>query len=265
LKLFFIILFFLPIISCGAQPDNDDSAGMKKLVPVQKKISHSIGSTVISLKSWQYGDKQYPVFLVLHADEFTASASAKMVLEKTGGLLIELDNNNERLLRFSVNGQEYQVDPNRIFTRTGISQNLKILNGDADGTVIYEVQQFGNFILSNIPPRTQTIIALHNNEEGKLSVNSYAKAGNLKQDARQVNKNEKHDADNFFLTTDEKIYKGLKAGRYNAVLQHNKRAKDDGSLSIYYGRKNKSYVNVEAETGQLDEQVKMIKSIIGSD
>jgi hypothetical protein len=46
------------------------------------------------------------------------------------------------------------------------------------------------------------------------------------------------------------------------VLQHNTNAVDDGSLSIFYGRKNKSYVNVEAEHGHLEQQKKMLSVLV---
>jgi hypothetical protein len=46
------------------------------------------------------------------------------------------------------------------------------------------------------------------------------------------------------------------------VLQNNTKAKDDGLLSIYYGRKKKSYVNVEAQYDKTDEQAKMLEVLL---
>jgi hypothetical protein len=54
------------------------------------------------------------------------------------------------------------------------------------------------------------------------------------------------------------LYNKIRGYRYNVILQNNATAYDDGSLSIYFGRKNKSYVNVEAEHGKSDEQLKML-------
>jgi hypothetical protein len=39
------------------------------------------------------------------------------------------------------------------------------------------------------------------------------------------------------------------------------KATDDGSLSIYYGKKNLVYINIETQKGNLDEQVKMLSAV----
>jgi len=44
-------------------------------------------------------------------------------------------------------------------------------------------------------------------------------------------------------------------------LQNSTNATDDGSLSIYYGKKNLVYVNIETEKGDLDEQVEMLNAV----
>jgi hypothetical protein len=41
------------------------------------------------------------------------------------------------------------------------------------------------------------------------------------------------------------------------------KAADDGSLSIYYGKKNLVYVNIETQRGNTEEQVKMLHVLFG--
>ena len=57
------------------------------------------------------------------------------------------------------------------------------------------------------------------------------------------------------------MFKRIKKQGFNAVLQSNIKATDDGSLSIYYGKKNLVYINIETEKGNLDEQVKMLNVV----
>jgi len=57
------------------------------------------------------------------------------------------------------------------------------------------------------------------------------------------------------------MFKGIKKQGFNAVLQNSMKATDDGSLSIYYGKKNLVYINIETQKGNLDEQVKMLSAV----
>lgn len=116
---------------------------------------------------------------------------------------------------------------------------------------------FSNFLLGRIPRHAFAVIALHNNDDAGLSVLTYMKGGDDEKDAAAVHKSDIHDPDNFFLTTDKTFFRQLRSAGYNAILQDNK-AEDDGSLSVYYGRRNKRYINIEAETGNVKEQKEMI-------
>jgi hypothetical protein len=57
------------------------------------------------------------------------------------------------------------------------------------------------------------------------------------------------------------MFKRIKKRGFNAVLQNSVNTTDDGSLSIYYGKKNLVYVNIETEKGNLDEQVEMLNAL----
>ena len=70
------------------------------------------------------------------------------------------------------------------------------------------------------------------------------------------------DPDNFFLTTDEGLYQRLAEEKQNVVLQDNEKASDDGSMSIYYGKRGMKYVNVEAQLGDIQSQVKMLRLMV---
>lgn len=255
-----LFLQIVAVIYCaGVLAQAETTSGF---TPTERNYQFKLGSTIVLVKTFQYGPKKDNVFIHLHDDETTAVETAKMVLEEQGGLLIKIENNNERLISFELNKRKYKFDPNRIFTSAGVFATLKKFNRSFTNSSVRQVQKFGSFVLNKVPKNTSTVIAVHNNDEGRLSIYSYARGGDYEKDAAKVNVSGEHDPDNFFLTTDRSIYKKLSDKKYNIVLQNNKKAKDDGSLSIYYGRKNKSYVNVEAENGMIDEQNEMVRILL---
>jgi hypothetical protein len=175
---------------------------------------------------------------------------------QTGGILIELENNGKRFVSFIKGGRKFQFDPNRIFTAKGRSQNLHYLNKTVTPAALISVKAFAAFILKKIPKSVVTLVAVHNNKNGNYSINSY-KPG-TSRDVLKWYKDPKRDPDNFFIVNNNEMYKGMKKRGFNAVLQNSVRAIDDGSLSIYYGKKNLVYVNIETQRGNSDEQVKML-------
>jgi hypothetical protein len=70
------------------------------------------------------------------------------------------------------------------------------------------------------------------------------------------------DPDDFFLTTDSLLFHRLAAKKYNAILQHNQRAKQDGSLSVYFGRKKIRYLNCETQHGKAGQFKEMMETAI---
>lgn len=227
----------------------------------EEKIYHYIlGSTQVAVQVSHFGDRKNVVMLNLHDDEITSMEAARNVLQQSGGVLVNISNNYERLVSFTFKGKTYQFDPNRMFTRLGIMGDFVKQNKTCNPAAVRAIEGFAKFLLSKIP-RTSTLIALHNNDHNNFSIYSYLKDEDLKKDVQAIYSNDSHDVDNFFLTTDRKIFTTLRESGYNVILQH-KKADDDGSLSIFYGRRNKSYVNVEAETGQVKQQEQMIGRIV---
>jgi hypothetical protein len=206
-----------------------------------------------------YGDRRNVVMLNLHDDEITSVAAARNVLQTTGGILVNINNNYERLVSFTMKGKTWQFDPNRMFTRNGIISDMVKQNKSCNIEAVKAIEGFAKFLLAKIP-KTSTLIALHNNDHQHFSIDSYLD-DSRKKDVQAVHASESHDEDNFFLTTDRKLFRSLRESGYNVILQH-KKAADDGSLSVYFGRRNKSYVNVEAEAGKVKDQEQMIGRVV---
>ena len=234
-----------------------------KIIPSEKIIHYKLAENIIPLKIQQYGDRNDFVFINLHDDETTSVEAAKRFLEQQGGLLIEVENNRQRLIRFRMGTGYYQFDPNGIFAKTGITKTLR-QNGKSSPKAFEEVEKFGRRILQLIPESIRCIIALHNNTPGFYSALDYLPGKTMDGEAKKVYINPDEDPDDFFLTTDTDLYTHFRDKGYNAILQDNRNCTDDGSLSVYCGRNNIGYINCETEIGKMEQYYKMIRVIFSS-
>src|SRR5690606_22193860 len=106
-----------------------------------------------------------------------------------------------------------------------------------------ELKSFANVILNQLQPH-DVVIALHNNYNNSFSIHDYK--NKRKSEASEYFVNASMDPDDFIFTTDASIFNKSKQQNINAVLQH-KNVKNDGSLSVYFAKQNKPYVNVETQ------------------
>ncbi len=228
---------------------------------IEKTIFYRLADKEIPLKVQQYGDRSDIVFINLHDDESTSVEAAKMILKSEGGLLIEVENDLKRLISFRLGRYIYTVDPNRIFTRKGIEKSLSELRRSSI-RAIEEVEKLGQRIIQLIPEDATCIIALHNNTPGLFSATDYSSRNSRAKEAAKVFINSLQDEDDFFLTTNSALYKELSDKGFNTVLQDNKNCTDDGSLSVYCGKRNIRYVNCETEHGKTEQYFEMIKNLM---
>jgi len=262
LRFLFFIFSFLFISPVQAQQVSEvNLASNAFYIPTEKTILYKLGDKTVPLSVSQYGNTAAIVCINLHDNEFTSVQAARSVLEQKGGLLIKIDNNSQRVIRFRLRGKNYAFDANRIFSRAGIEQSLKE-NSTADPYAIEAIEKFASRLLNLIPEETTCIIALHNNSEEAYSVKSYMPGNDRENDAREVYVNNEQDIDDIILTTDSLLYKKMADQGYNSIWQHNERAKKDGSLSIFYGEKKKRYVNIETQHGRLSQYIEMFEKLL---
>jgi hypothetical protein len=257
-----ILLALYIFILCNRAAAAATTVPQDKFAGSGRTLFYPLGHKQIALKITAYGSRKDIVMINLHDDETTGVNAAKSVLEKTGGILLSIENKGQRYITFTQRGKTFRFDPNRIFTRSGIKATLLEQNKYSTKSAIKAIHGFARFLLSKVPRISHVLIALHNNNDHGLSIFTYIGGGDYEKDAAAVNRSDIYDPDNFFLTTDKRLFQLLRSAGYNAVLQNNKKAKDDGSLSIYYGRRNKRYVNIEAEKERMKEQKEMIEMII---
>lgn len=210
----------------------------------------------------QYGEAKDLVFINLHDDEKTSVEATKILLEKRGGLLIKIENNGQRNIKFKMGPSVFEFDPNHMFSQKGIRSTLGFNHKRVNEKVVNEIERLGQWILNLIPESPKCIIALHNNTDGYFSIHDYLPGHERSEASAKVNISRQQDADDLFLTTEEEIYNSLAEAQYNILLQDNKNAQDDGSLSIYCGRNNISYVNCETQHGKLNQYKEMIEKLL---
>ena len=240
------IFIFIFLIQCSGSRDSTD---IKK---------YSIGEDTVGLHLTVY----YPLdssvsFINLHDDENTSVKAGEDFLSKYGGSLLQLQHSGKRHVTFILNGQSFSFDPNRIFTSNGLKATLKKLSVYRQDAAI-EVKKFAESILKNYVDNRKLVITLHNNTERGLSILSYKKGQHEAKNAARVFTNPQMNPHNFILTTETNFFRYLKQRKLNVVLQHHK-PHDDGSLSVYAGKKKIPYINIEALHGHLDEQTRMLE------
>jgi hypothetical protein len=102
---------------------------------------------------------------------------------------------------------------------------------------------------------------MHNNTDVNYSIKSYLPGEDESQNTADVYVSDKWDADDFVYTTDKKYFDYLKQADVNVILQDNSGFVNDGSLSVYCGKKGIPYLNIEAQKGHLDEQIKLVEIV----
>lgn len=258
----YTVLLLLSCICSDAQQTIEFVSSPEARIDISEQtILYKLADNIVPIKIRQYGNRSDIVFINLHDDETTSVEATKKILEEHGGLLIEIENNFQRNIRFRIGNYLYRVDPNRIFSKEGISKSLKEL-GRTSVKAEQEVEKFGQRIIQLIPSDAKSVIALHNNTPDLFSAKEYSPGHNRSIESKKVYLNPEEDADDFFLTTDDRLYEQLADKGFNTILQDNKHCTEDGSLSVYCGKKNIRYVNCETEHGKTLQYYQMIKQLL---
>lgn len=209
------------------------------------------------------GLERYPLnALNLHDDESTSVEAALQVLRQRGGRVVELAHTGDRTVTFATGGRTYEADPNRMFTPLGRERTLDRFS-EATPEAEAALEAFADSVLAVYaaePPAV--VVTLHNNTEANYSARSYEPGAEYAADAAAVTVHDGTDPDDFFFVTDRVLYDLLVGRGFNAVLQDNAAATDDGSLSVWAAREGVPYVNVEAQHGHTVEQARMIEALV---
>lgn len=201
------------------------------------------------------------LLLGLHDSEQSARLAAEQAWPAPAARLAWLANGQRRALSFTVNGETYRADPNRIFTPAGVASTLAHYGKDAAAARLALARFAGQLLAVAGVGQASAVVALHNNHPGGYSAASYLAGGKLSAAARAVHLGEPQAPDNFFYLTDARLFAALSAQGFNVVLQDNARVPDDGSLSVFAARRGLVYVNVEARQGEVAAQRRMLVAL----
>jgi len=198
----------------------------------------------------------------VHENETTAVVAAKALMDSMSkGCFVTWKHTGDRYVSYNLQGKKYKFDPNRIYTPKGLETTLKA-NGAFSKQGFKAANQLATFFIGKYVDSNKFIVAMHNNSDGGgLHIKSYLPGGEYANDAAEVNVNDAEDIDDFFYTTDKRIFDYLKAKGFNILLQNNATVTDDGSLSVYCGYKGMAYLNIEAQLGHLAEQKRMMLAV----
>ena len=199
--------------------------------------------------------------LAIHDDEDTGIKAAFEFIRFSGGSIIDSQYGGMRNFKFNNNNEEFQTDPNSIYTKTGIPIGIAKF-GPVDDDVVNHLGRTAKAILQLYDPeKLGYIFTLHNNADGGFGISSYLKGYELESAADSVHINFQMDADDLIFVTEPELFNKLKKANVNVALQSLK-APDDGSLSIYAMQKKIPYLNVEVQHGHIDENLRLIEIAI---
>ena len=222
-----------------------------------------LGDARVNIRVHAFEGSQASVFsaLNLHDDESTSVDAALDVVEERGGRVVELAHTGERNVAFRVDNVDFVADPNRMFTDAGRRRTLADKSRDTPEARA-ALEAFADAVLAAYAPGAPAVVTLHNNTDENYSARSYLPGAEYDTDAAAVTVHPGADADDFFFVTDRALYDALVARGFNAVLQDNEAATDDGSLSVWAAQQGVPYVNVEAQHGHRAEQARMIEALM---
>jgi|SRR5580704_12426094 hypothetical protein len=206
-------------------------------------------------------EKQPSVLTMInvHHDETTSVEAGMTSLKQHGGRLIEFVHLGGRLIAFRLDGQNYTFDPNRVFSDAGIKATLEKFgtwsSAARDAINSFTAEYINHFQLDRQP----VVVALHNTCDTGFSIKSYLPDAEHGSASIETYVSPNHSPFDFFYTTDKRFYDYLKARDFNVTLQNNKNTPDDGSLSVYFARKEIPYLNIEAEISHLSSQIELVQ------
>jgi hypothetical protein len=227
-------------------------------VPVIKKNYFRLGEKVVTIVRHGVAVDEPYVVVALHNNEFTAAEAAKKFVSNNGGLYVELLNDNQRNISFSLFNKVMVVDPNNIFTPKGRWIDLAA-SQKKDHIISQQLTEFANFIIEELPI-DKTVISVHNNLEGENSILRYSNGNDLNRNTKMIYIDPAKDPDDFIVTTNKDVFEKLKGLKFNVVLL-GYQSRDDGSLGVFCTKTHRSYVGVETQLGHFEEQENLLNMI----
>jgi len=216
----------------------------------------NIGDSTITINHQYLEKDSSTLYLNIHEDEHTSIEAIRAFQKIKTVNFTFIEHSKTRRINFNIKNNNYSFDPNRIYTRLGRKNTI-----EPRQFLKFRPRVITKFIANHIikiVKRYTIIVTLHNNTDVNYSIKSYLPGESESENTEEVYINEMWDADDFVYTTEKSYFDYLKAKQVNVILQKKTGYVNDGSLSIYCGQENIKYINIEAQKGHFDEQLKLI-------
>jgi len=219
-----------------------------------------IGETVFKCL-YDYGAVDDDIlFINVHEDEVTSIETTEEYSKSNPVHFLRIHHVGTRRLNFTIKQKSFSVDPNRIFTAKGRRKTLKDGSGFSF-RASRQVKFFAKEILSYLDKKS-VVVAMHNNTDVNYTIKSYLPGGDESANTTAIHVNPEMDADDFIYTTVPEYFEAFKAKNINVILQNDKKFVNDGSLSVYCALNGINYINIEAQKGHFEEQLRLIHEVM---
>jgi hypothetical protein len=221
-------------------------------------FDHQLGDSKLKQVCHRKAEDERITFVNLHENEQTSIDALKKHSQDTLITYTYLEHGGERRVSFTIGQENYNFDPNRMFTKKGRKCTLKD-GGNHSRKANKQVGKFATDFLWSIS-QSYAIVSVHNNTDNNYSILSYKPGGSESKNTDSLYINPEMDPDDFIYTTNLIFYQTMVKHNVNVILQDNKKFVNDGSLSVYCN-KRLCYVNIETEHGHLDKQLELLKLV----
>ena len=235
--------------------------GQSQNTSTMNKKTIVLGDSSVILHSKISNSKSNILFLNIHEDEHTSIEAVEHFSRTTPINFIHLQHNKTRRIHFSSKKTTYSVDPNRIYTAKGRKATI-----EPSKSFKFRPNRIAKKLakeIINIVNQYSVIVTMHNNTDVNYSIKSYLPGEDESQNTADVFVSSNWDTDDFVYTTNKAYFDYLKQADVNVILQDNTGYVNDGSLSVYCGKKGIPYLNIEAQKGHLKEQIRLVEIVYG--
>lgn len=232
-----------------------------RIVDVATTTTHTLHLADELIWVHEYNQPGAPfTFVSLHDDENTCVEAALNYISRFGGRMLEFRHGRGREVVIRRNGVKEKFDPNRMFSPEGLRQSLRHYGNNSAAN-----RELGSKFAREVVDligieKNGTIIAVHNNTEGNLTIHDFEPGGIYAEDTGEVHVSETRDTDDFFYTNSPDLFRRLVEMNYNVALRSDK-ILGRGTLGEYVHLAGGIYVNVEAQHGHFGEQVQMLEDL----
>lgn len=193
-----------------------------------------------------------------HENEHGSAVVTRHIIAQSGGRLIEIRSQGERLINFKLKGVAYSFDPNRMFTDAGLESSLAHFAPVSPDALACALK-LRSAVLDLLGGGKTPIIAVHNSDRSNTA-RAFQPKGERAAQAAKVALNPSRPVTDYFVVLDADLFEKLHHAGFNVVLL-SANPTDDGSLAVFCRQHRWPYATVEAAENDMSQQQRMIEAL----